>query len=76
MAMAEIGPGRQGGSSRLALTDEDKQGRDLFTQWCVDAGCTMLIDDMGNLFAHRAGRDSTLLPIAAGSHLDTQSCPT
>ncbi len=72
MAMAEIGPGAQGGSSRLALTDDDKLGRDLFTKWCVDAGCTMRIDDMGNLFARRVGRDNTLDPIAAGSHLDTQ----
>ncbi|MFT5609410.1 MAG: N-carbamoyl-L-amino-acid hydrolase [Parvicella sp.] len=72
MAMAEIGPGQHGGSSRLALTDEDKLGRDLFTQWCSEARCTMKIDDMGNLFARRAGTNNNLPPIAAGSHLDTQ----
>ncbi len=72
MAMAEIGPGQHGGSSRLALTDEDKQGRDLFIEWCDGIGCTIEIDDMGNIFARRAGRDNTLPPVVAGSHLDTQ----
>lgn len=72
MSMAKIGPGTQGGSSRLALTDEDKLGRDLFTKWCTEAGCTMHIDDMGNMFARHRGNNNALAPIAAGSHLDTQ----
>jgi N-carbamoyl-L-amino-acid hydrolase len=72
MAMAEIGPGEKGGSRRLALTDEDKQGRDLFVTWCEQENCSITIDDMGNIFARRAGKNSTLPPIAAGSHLDTQ----
>ena len=50
MAMAEIGPGVEGGSCRLALTDDDKVGRDLFLSWCRAAGCTVDIDSMGNLF--------------------------
>jgi N-carbamoyl-L-amino-acid hydrolase len=72
MSMAEIGPGEHGGSCRLALTDEDRQGRDLFVGWCKDIGCTIEIDDMGNIFARRAGRNNDLPPIVAGSHLDTQ----
>ena len=40
----------------LTLTDLDRQGRDLFIQWCKDAGCTVKIDQMGNIFARRAGR--------------------
>ena len=72
MAMAEIGPGEKGGSRRLALTDEDKQGRDLFVAWCEQENCSITIDDMGNIFALRAGKNSALPPIAAGSHLDTQ----
>ncbi|MDJ0778447.1 MAG: Zn-dependent hydrolase [Gammaproteobacteria bacterium] len=72
MAMAEIGPGQQGGSSRLALTDADRAGRDLFVGWCREIGCSIEIDDMGNIFAQRAGRDSARAPVAAGSHLDTQ----
>jgi len=72
MSMAEIGPGEHGGSCRLALTDEDKRGRDLFINWCKDIGCTIEVDDMGNIFARRAGRNSDLDPVVAGSHLDTQ----
>lgn len=72
MAMAEIGPGEQGGSCRLALTDEDRDGRDLFVGWCREIGCSIEIDDMGNIFARRAGRNNQLAPICAGSHLDTQ----
>ncbi len=72
MSMAEIGPGVEGGSCRLALTDVDRQGRDLFVKWCTDAGCTITLDDMGNIFARRAGQNNDLPPVVAGSHLDTQ----
>ncbi len=72
MEMARIGPGEQGGSCRLALTDEDRQGRDLFVKWCSEAGCTITVDDMGNIFARRPGKDDRLPPVCAGSHLDTQ----
>lgn len=72
MAMAEIGPGQHGGSSRLALTEEDRQARDLFVKWCVAEKCSITVDDMGNIFARRAGSDKTRLPVCAGSHLDTQ----
>ena len=72
MTMAEIGPGEEGGSRRLALTDEDKEGRDLFIQWCQQAGCDITIDDLGNIFARRSGTNDELPPVVAGSHLDTQ----
>ncbi len=72
MAMAEIGPGQHGGSCRLALTDEDREGRDLFVNWCREIGCSIEIDDMGNIFARRDGRNNDLPPVVAGSHLDTQ----
>lgn len=72
MEMARIGPGEQGGSCRMALTDEDRQGRDLFVKWCREAGCTVTVDDMGNIFARRPGLDDRQPPVCAGSHLDTQ----
>ncbi len=72
MTIAEIGPGQHGGSCRLALTDEDREGRDLFISWCREIGCSIEIDDMGNIFARREGRNNALPPIVAGSHLDTQ----
>ena len=72
MAMAQVGPGEKGGSRRLALTDEDRQGRDLFVKWCKAENLGITIDDMGNIFARRAGTHSELPPVCAGSHLDTQ----
>ena len=71
MEMAQIGATANGGSHRLTLSDEDKQGRDLFTTWCEAAGCEISIDRMGNMFARRGGQQA-ILPVAAGSHLDTQ----
>ena len=72
MEMAKIGATEKGGCCRLALTDLDKQGRDLFVKWCEDAGCTIRVDKMGNIFARRAGRRDDLPPVITGSHLDTQ----
>jgi N-carbamoyl-L-amino-acid hydrolase len=72
MTMAQIGATARGGCNRQALTDEDKQGRDLFISWCEAAGCSISVDEMGNIFAHRAGRDADAAPVIAGSHLDTQ----
>ncbi|MFC6980828.1 hydantoinase/carbamoylase family amidase [Microbulbifer taiwanensis] len=72
MEMARIGATPAGGCNRQALTDEDKQGRDLFLQWCRDIGCDIRIDRMGNIFARRAGADPEMPPVMTGSHLDTQ----
>ena len=72
MEMAAIGATAKGGSCRLALSDEDKAGRDLFCAWCKALGCDIEIDQMGNIFARRAGADAARPAIAAGSHLDTQ----
>ena len=55
MTMAEIGATAKGGVCRLTLTDEDKRGRDLFRQWCEAAGLQVSIDQMGSMFARRAG---------------------
>ena len=72
MEMAKIGATDKGGCCRLALTDLDKEGRDLFVKWCEDAGCTIRVDKMGNIFARRPGRNNDLPPVMTGSHLDTQ----
>ena len=72
MEMAKIGPGIAGGNNRQTLTDEDAEGRTLFQNWCESAGCTMGLDQMGNMFATRPGSDPEALPVYVGSHLDTQ----
>ncbi|MDF3074564.1 MAG: Zn-dependent hydrolase, partial [Alphaproteobacteria bacterium] len=72
MEMARIGATEKGGVCRIALTDLDRQGRDLFVRWCQEAGCDIRIDAIGNIFARRKGRDDSLPPIVTGSHLDSQ----
>jgi N-carbamoyl-L-amino-acid hydrolase len=72
LEMAKIGPGVAGGNNRQALTDDDRKGRDLFKKWCEAADMTVSTDTMGNMFARRSGKDQTLSPVLAGSHLDTQ----
>jgi N-carbamoyl-L-amino-acid hydrolase len=68
----EIGVGRPGGLARLALSDADRQMRDLFVRWCREAGCEVTIDRLGSIFARREGTDVGLPPVVIGSHLDTQ----
>ena len=72
MEMARIGATPKGGVCRLALTDLDRDGRDLFVAWCKEAGCTVKVDRMGNIFARRPGRNNDLAPVGTGSHLDSQ----
>ena len=72
MQMAQIGPGIAGGNNRQTLTDEDGEGRHLFKKWCDEAGMSMGIDKMGNMFARREGTYPSLPPVYVGSHLDTQ----
>ena len=60
MELAKIGATEKGGVCRLALTDLDRQARDLFQQWCEAAGCSLTVDKMGNIFARRPGRDNSL----------------
>ncbi|MBS1301850.1 Zn-dependent hydrolase [Loktanella sp. SALINAS62] len=72
MDMAQIGPGVAGGNNRQTLTDADSEGRHLFAGWCKDAGLSMGVDEIGNMFAQREGTDPDALPVYVGSHLDTQ----
>ena len=69
--MAEIGATAKGGSARLALSDEDRQARDLFVDWCRALDCDVEVDALGNIFATRPGR-AEVPPVMTGSHLDTQ----
>ncbi|WP_427937949.1 Zn-dependent hydrolase [Achromobacter marplatensis] len=72
MDLARIGGTEKGGVCRLALTDLDRQGRDLFVNWAMDAGCEVRVDAIGNIFARRPGRDNRLPVVMTGSHIDTQ----
>lgn len=70
--MAKIGATPGGGVQRLALSNEDKQARDLFVQWLQDLGLEVTIDEMGNIFGKRRGKLDNLPPVVSGSHLDSQ----
>jgi N-carbamoyl-L-amino-acid hydrolase len=72
MEMARIGATPKGGVCRLALSDEDRAGRDLFVRWAREAGCSLSVDRIGNVFARRAGRDDSLPAVLVGSHADSQ----
>jgi len=71
MELAQIGATPKGGVCRLTLSDEDRLGRELFARWCREAGMTVEVDAMGNMFARRPGRKSGPA-VMSGSHLDSQ----
>ena len=70
--MAVHGALPNGGCNRQALTDADRDGRELFMQWCRQIGCEVRLDAIGNIFARRPGSEDSLPPVMTGSHLDTQ----
>ncbi|WP_322066041.1 Zn-dependent hydrolase [Burkholderia ubonensis] len=72
MQMAKIGATPKGGVCRLALTDLDKAGRGLIVGWAKAAGCTVTVDQMGNVFMRREGRVPDAPPVVTGSHADSQ----
>jgi beta-ureidopropionase / N-carbamoyl-L-amino-acid hydrolase len=72
MDTAKFGGTAKGGIRRLTVSDEDKLVRDWFRRECEAVGCTVHIDEVGNMFAVRPGKDNSLLPVSMGSHLDTQ----
>ncbi|WP_294637637.1 Zn-dependent hydrolase [uncultured Aquabacterium sp.] len=72
MTLAQIGGTAKGGVCRLALTDLDRQGRDLVVGWAREAGMSVTVDQIGNVFMRRPGRNNALPPIMTGSHIDTQ----
>jgi N-carbamoyl-L-amino-acid hydrolase len=70
--MAKIGATPGGGVQRLTLTDEDKQARDLFIKWLKELNLEITIDEMGNIFGKRPGKNNDLPPVMSGSHIDSQ----
>jgi N-carbamoyl-L-amino-acid hydrolase len=74
-ALGEIGavhgPNGERGCARLALTDADRDGRDLVVSWMRDLDMQISIDAIGNVIATRAGSDPTAASMMVGSHIDT-----
>ena len=71
--LGRIGATERGGLTRLALSDEDKRGRDLMVAWMRQAELRVTVDQMGNIFGERAGEPGQP-PVMMGSHVD--SVPT
>ena len=71
--LGRIGATERGGLTRLALSDEDRRGRDLMVAWMRQAGLRVTVDQMGNIFGERAGEPGQP-PVMMGSHVD--SVPT
>src|SRR5258707_6184038 len=65
-----IGALAGGGNCRLALSDDDRAGRDLLVRWMRELGLTVTIDAIGNIIGVRGGREDTA-PVMFGSHVDT-----
>ena len=72
-ALGRVGATAKGGLNRVALTDDDRRGRDLLVEWMRQAGLSVTVDQMGNIFGQRAGSDGAA-PVMMGSHAD--SVPT
>jgi N-carbamoyl-L-amino-acid hydrolase len=69
--LAAIGRQPDGSCCRLALTDEDRAGRDLVVRWMRELGLEVRVDPIGNIFGLRRGADDAAAPVMTGSHIDT-----
>ena len=70
--MAKIGATPGGGVQRLTLSNEDKEARDRFVRWLKELDLEITIDEMGNIFGRRDGKNNDLPPVMSGSHIDSQ----
>lgn len=70
-ALSEFGRNPQGGVSRVAYSEADRQGRDYAMRLMREAQLDVHIDAAGNIIGTRAGSDSSLKPLLIGSHIDS-----
>jgi beta-ureidopropionase / N-carbamoyl-L-amino-acid hydrolase len=71
LEMARIGATPAGGVTRPALTDTDREARDLFARWARESGLSVRVDDVGNQYARLEGSEPAAAPVLLGSHLDS-----
>lgn len=72
MEISRFGATENGGVTRLTLSKEAGEARDLLIAWCKAEGCSVTIDGIGNVFALRWGKDPSRPVVSMGSHIDTQ----
>ena len=68
----EIGATDRGGVNRPSLSDANRRARDKLVEWFEEAGLTVTVDEVGNIFGRREGKDDDLTPVLVGSHVDSQ----
>jgi len=68
-ALADIGSTGDGGSCRIALTTEDRDGRDLVVSWMKELNLEVTTDAIGNVLG--TWNVGTGKPVMTGSHIDT-----
>jgi allantoate deiminase len=69
--LGKIGKTKDGGVTRLALTQEDKEGQELVKSWMEQAGMQVRLDAAGNLIGRKEGTIGNAEPVVIGSHIDT-----
>ena len=70
-ALSQFGKNPQGGVSRVAFSEADRQGREYVVGLMRAAGLDVSTDAAGNIVGRRGGSDSTLKPLVMGSHIDS-----
>lgn len=69
--LSQFGKNPQGGVSRVAYSDADREGRALVMKLMREARLEVSVDTAGNIWGKRAGRQAGLKPIVIGSHIDS-----
>ncbi len=70
-SLSEFGKNPQGGVSRVAYSDADREGREFAMRLMKEAQLDVRIDAAGNIIGKRMGSESRLPPIMIGSHIDS-----
>ncbi|MFC4408419.1 Zn-dependent hydrolase [Haloarchaeobius iranensis] len=71
-AFNEIGTTERGGVNRPSLSDANRRARDTLVEWFEAAGLGVTVDELGNIFGRRSGRNDDRSPVLVGSHVDSQ----
>jgi N-carbamoyl-L-amino-acid hydrolase len=69
--LSRFGREPEGGVSRVAFSDADREARELAAAWMREAGLAVRVDASANLIGRREGREPGLPPLLFGSHVDS-----
>jgi len=72
MALARFGAREDDGVDRPALSSVESEARAQLVSWAREIGLVPFTDGIANLFLRYEGRNPSLPPVLAGSHIDSQ----